>query len=101
MINDYYSYNEIVVAVFLVLAIIGFVAYYAHVIVKFNRRMKEINSLNGRLTSLLNREADLNEKLLYCHLDGRKNEIRNELKLIDCEWNETVRKLKEIVSEDL
>ena len=63
--------------------------------------MKEINSLNDRLTSLLNREADLNEELLYCRLDGRKNEIRNELKLIDDEWNETVRKLKEIASEDV
>lgn len=101
MFNDYYSYNEIAVAVFLVLAVIGVVVYYAHVIVKFNRRMKEINSLNDRLTSLLNREADLNEELLYCRLDGRKNEIRNELKLIDDEWNETVRKLKEIASEDV
>ena len=99
-LTDYYTYKQIAAAILIILIIIGVVIYYATLISKFNKRMKAITDFNNRLTTLLNKEAELNQELLYCYLESRKADIEQELKAIDDEWKQVVEDLKKISLEE-
>ena len=93
MFNDYLSYEQMGLIMFVILIVVGIVIYYFAVIAKFNKRMKAHKILTDRLTALLDLEAELNEELFYCVLESRITEIESALLAIDVEWKEIMSKL--------